>query len=399
MEISEDYGIDAREYADEMLAKSGLSVQYRFDVVETVGDCIMRGGRGSNDKGNVHVDWVRALARMKEKYPKLTINREQLRGQYRRYCKTVTPREATPSIVPMLKSKILVSALAEKLGVTMDSVLADIMRAQLEGYSSIMVWKEEGVLWAWNTQKPTSSNDTVAFGSLYEGHTIQFGVVSDCHFGSRYEALDELNAFYDHCKAIGITTVFNVGDITDGYYNIRPASIFEQFKVGFTEQLDHVEEAYPFREGITTAFITGNHDATHFRNGFADIGKEIAKRRKDMQYLGHNFQRVMLTPRLSLSLVHPADGAARTLSLKLQNLIDSNPSRRADIMLVGHYHKYCGVHYNGVWGYTVPSFQKVTQFMMDNNLVSDVGGLVFTVRVDDDGNMLSIACENVSYEQ
>lgn len=170
-------------------------------------------------------------------------------------------------------------------------------------------------------------------------------------------------------------------------------------KIGYTEQLNWVVSQYPEYKDVITYFITGNHDATHFRNGFADIGVGIAQLRDDMVYLGHNFARVNITPNLTMSLVHPTDGISQSLSLKLQHLIERNANRRSDIMLVGHYHKSVNIKYNGVYGYIMPSFEYKTPFMDDNNIVSDVAGTIFTIRVDKEGNLLSIGTEYVSYDE
>jgi hypothetical protein len=159
--------------------------------------------------------------------------------------------------------------------------------------------------------------------------------------------------------------------------------------------LKYITDVYPKRDGVVTRFITGNHDVTHFRNGFANIGEAIDARRPDMEYLGHNFCRVDLTENLTMSLIHPTDGAAQSLSLKLQKIIDRNVSRRSDVMLVGHYHKSCMIKYMGIYGFLTPSFQKVTKFMEDNNLVSDVAGMILTFKVDAEGRLLSLCSEYI----
>jgi DNA polymerase II small subunit/DNA polymerase delta subunit B len=68
-------------------------------------------------------------------------------------------------------------------------------------------------------------------------------------------------------------------------------------------------------------------------------------------------------------------------------------------MLVGHYHKQLKMKYKGVHGYLVPSFQHQTGFMEDNNLTSEVGGLILTIKFDKDGNIATISTEEVNYEK
>jgi len=58
------------------------------------------------------------------------------------------------------------------------------------------------------------------------------------------------------------------------------------------------------------------------------------------------------------------------------------------------YMKYKGVH-----GFLVPSFQHQTSFMEDNNLTSEVGGLILTLTFNDDGGLQSVTQEFVNYER
>jgi hypothetical protein len=133
------------------------------------------------------------------------------------------------------------------------------------------------------------------------------------------------------------------------------------------------------------------------RNGFANIGEAISNRRDDMIYLGHNFAQIDIHPDVTLGLIHPTDGSTNTMSLKLQQIISKNQKRRSDIMLVGHYHKSVAIKYMGVYGYMVPSFQHQTPFMEDNNLTSDVGAMIFTVKVIN-GEIRTITTEYIAFE-
>jgi hypothetical protein len=98
-------------------------------------------------------------------------------------------------------------------------------------------------------------------------------------------------------------------------------------------------------------------------------------------------------------LIHPVDGSSQALSYKIQQVIDRNPQKKAEIMLIGHYHKTASVFYKGSWGYLVPSFQHKSSFMNDNNLVSDVGGMILTIKLNKDGSLQSLATEYVMYEK
>ena len=54
------------------------------------------------------------------------------------------------------------------------------------------------------------------------------------------------------------------------------------------------------------------------------------------------------------------------------------------------------LEWNGTQGIVMPSFQNQTTFMRDNNLASYVGGIILTIKLDREGNMLSFSPTYVS---
>ena len=86
---------------------------------------------------------------------------------------------------------------------------------------------------------------------------------------------------------------------------------------------DDVIKNYPSRPGITTHFITGNHDASIYKQVGYDIGQAIARERPDMNYLGRDCAVINITPNCTLELRHPWDGTAYALSYKVQKMIEA----------------------------------------------------------------------------
>ena len=326
-----------------------------------------------------------------------TFDKQRRRGTILRDLRRQNALQLPDQLVQLLKKRRSIEYLIFTLKQTKEEILSQLVELQLHGYTGITIWEENGEMFTQNINKSAKSRyDEIDLSDLYDGQTVRFGVVSDTHMGSKFEALDELHQFYDYCVDQEIDTILHIGDISDGFYTNRMTSIRDLHAIGFSEQLGHIIDNYPYVPSIHTYFITGNHDYTHQRNGFADIGIEIERNRDDMTYLGHNFARLDIAPGVDVGMIHPVDGSARTLSLKLQNLVDNNPNRRASIMLAGHYHKSVGMKYKDVYAYLVPSFQHQTGFMADNNLQSDVAGMIFTVKVSD-GKILSITTEYVDF--
>ena len=93
---------------------------------------------------------------------------------------------------------------------------------------------------------------------------VRFGVLGDTHLCSKEEKLDELVSFYDICRKMGVKTVFHAGDIVDGWGVYRGQQA-EVHTFGAKGQADYVIKNYPQVAGITTHFITGNHDASWWK--------------------------------------------------------------------------------------------------------------------------------------
>ena len=96
-----------------------------------------------------------------------------------------------------------------------------------------------------------------------KSRTYKFGVVSDTHLNSKEQQLTHLNRMYDLFAAEGVSDVYHAGDITAGE-GMFTGQVYEIFNVGFDNQADYVIKHYPKREGITTHFITGNHDLSYY---------------------------------------------------------------------------------------------------------------------------------------
>jgi predicted phosphodiesterase/biotin operon repressor len=216
---------------------------------------------------------------------------------------------------------------------------------------------------------------------------IRFGVVSDNHLCSRWQQLTFLNYLYDLFKSEGIETVYNCGDITEGF-KMRQGHEHEIFKYGADDQAQYVIDVYPERPGIVTKFITGNHDHSHIKNGGVDIGKRIADKRPDMIYLGLSNAHVNITPNCIVELNHPLDGAAYALSYAPQKTIDAmSGGEKPNILLNGHHHKIFYMMYRNIHCYETGTTQAQTPWMRGKRIAANVGGLIVEVHVDEEGTI------------
>ena len=226
---------------------------------------------------------------------------------------------------------------------------------------------------------------------------IKFGLMGDTQIGSKYAQLTYLHEFYDLCEKEGIHEVYHTGDITDGL-KMRVGHEYELYEVSADDMRDDVIKNYPKRNGITTYFISGNHDASIYKQVGYDIGEAIARDRPDMKYLGRDCAIVNLTPNCTLELRHPWDGTAYALSYKVQKMIESMESdSKPNILAVGHYHKAEYLFYRNVHAFQTGCFQSQTPFTRGKGISVHIGGWIVTIRVDEDGTIQGIAPEFVPF--
>lgn len=226
---------------------------------------------------------------------------------------------------------------------------------------------------------------------------LKFAIVGDTQMGSKYTQLTYLQDFYDICQIEGITDVYHTGDITDGL-KMRIGHEYELYQNSADGQLNDVIKNYPMREGITTHFITGNHDAALYKQVGMDIGKAISAARPDLHYLGRDCAVVNLTPNCTLELRHPWDGTAYALSYKIQKMIEAmEADSKPNILAVGHYHKAEYLFYRNVHCLQTGCFQSQTPYTRGKGISVQLGGWLVTIHVDKSGSIWRFAPEFVPY--
>lgn len=236
------------------------------------------------------------------------------------------------------------------------------------------------------------------FEGKWDGtQTLRFGLMGDTQFGSKYAQITHLHNFYDLCEREGITDIYHTGDLTDGL-KMRPGHEYELYEISADGQCADVVANYPRRKGITTHFITGNHDASLYKHVGFDIGRAITKDREDMVYLGRDCAVVELTPNCTLELRHPWDGTSYAVSYKLQKMIEAmEADSKPNILAVGHYHKELTMFYRNIHAVLSASFQSQTPFLRGKGIASVMGGFIIEAHVDKNGYIQRYKPEFIPY--
>lgn len=223
-------------------------------------------------------------------------------------------------------------------------------------------------------------------------------VISDTHFGNIHNQLHLVNELYQEAYNRGVTTALHIGDLTDGNYPNRQENPRQQFLHGFDQQVGYVVDMYPQIEGLTTYYILGSHDETHYKNGQATVDFWIDRCRKDMQCLGQDTGEIVID-KVKYLLDHPGGGSSQALSYKPQKRIEILESHsKPKVMLIGHYHKSYAFAYRNVQCIQIPSLCTKTQFQQKQGLVNAVGGYFLKVYSDNKGNIQYFEPEEIIYQ-
>ena len=233
---------------------------------------------------------------------------------------------------------------------------------------------------------------TIAVSKPKGSNSIRFAVIGDTHYGSLYEAKDEMQAFYELLADQEINTVLHVGDILDGH-KIYKGQEFELHKLGWDKQAAWFADVAPRVRGIQTYFITGNHDESFKKLTGINVGQEIEHIRDDWHFLGEDSGRIQLETKdgnsVDVMLLHPDGGTAYALSYKPQKITEQiEGGTKPQVLLIGHFHKAEWMpSYRNTCVIQAGCFQYQTPFMVRKGSAAHVGGWIVEVTPQTNGNI------------
>lgn len=222
-------------------------------------------------------------------------------------------------IYKYIKDGMSIEEFMQKFNINYSELLGLIELCRLYDKDIQIIEKNKELFFQKSLPKKIITNSSKA--NLDELIHTQICVVSDTHFGNNRQQLHLLNQIYEEAYKRGINIVLHVGDIVDGDYQIRKENPRLQFLHGFDEQAGYIVDMYPKVKGITTKYILGSHDETHYKNGQATINSWISRCRKDMEYLGQDTATINVNG-IKITMDHPGGGSAQSLSYKPQKRIE-----------------------------------------------------------------------------
>lgn len=234
-------------------------------------------------------------------------------------------------------------------------------------------------------QAPRSAKKTKHRKNKLEDEQIhKIAFISDLHFGSKYQCLDELNDFIRTAKKREVTTLVCLGDLSDGL-GMHEDMAAEQFLHKPKEIRDYIVENYP--SGFdTNVFITGNHDFSLQKHGCMDIGQAVAEERDDLVYLGHDCGSVTLGGGLELYAYHGTNGCADVRSKRTQDLAMKLAFNKNGVvphmMATGHCHtEHVLPQYLGMMILGLGCFQRQTPYLETRGLYPDISGMILSYQI------------------
>lgn len=154
---------------------------------------------------------------------------------------------------------------------------------------------------------------------------FKFIVISDTHFGSKYENFDYLKEVYDYALSHGIKYIFHAGDLIEGSYaNYRRC---KRKYMNVEAQVNHVIEEYPYDESIINVMLLGNHDAFPIVINEFDISDSLHER-KDFVVTGYRSS-YMKAKEEYISLKH-----------EISRLLNEVEDSTVLLNFFGHSHQY-----------------------------------------------------------
>lgn len=176
---------------------------------------------------------------------------------------------------------------------------------------------------AWYNEKNNGVN------LITKDNKIDAIVISDIHFGSKYEIEGIMDRIYNYCISNGIHIILFGGDLVDGTLgNVKRIDNID-------EQLAYIMKKYPFDKSIINFGVLGNHDYSIFKANSRDISLLFSNYRHDIVPLGYYIGKLNIGNDI-LTFCH---GSKRHyLSKKKNDVITSNDITSRKVVLLGHLH-------------------------------------------------------------
>lgn len=291
-----------------------------------------------------------------------------------------------------LREKILshecsLESLVNDLEISELSVLGMIKELKNDGENVTITQRKDGIyIENFGDIKSYNHNIETIFNN---DSVVKILLISDTRLCSKFSQLSILNNLYKIAYEMGVRYVFHLGDIVEGIY-FGKYKKYNQLILHHNPdtQAMYVKKNYPYINGMTTYFLTGEHDLSFLKTkDKEDIGEKIANLREDLIYLGQESCTVFLEgdngKPIKIDLRHPLGNIPYTVSYKPQRILDAmRGEERPDIINFGHFLVHDTFIHHDVLVNQVPSLCATTPEMLNKGTNNIVGATILTLYLD-----------------
>lgn len=260
-----------------------------------------------------------------------------------------------------------------------------------------------------STAKSVKSTDSLP-GYIADSMELKIAVPSDTHKGSKAEQITNLRRFVAYARQKGYKHFCLPGDLTSGRNGYKGQAL-EQYAVTAEGQIE------AFNRDITPLpdekwyILGGNHDYWHITNGGTDVVWRICQQHPNMYFMGYDYADVPLTDKTKIRMWHPTGGVPYSGSYRLQkgmeglayeqllNLVDQTEDRSVVLYLVGHLHIEVSMQRGPILAAQVGCFEGQTNYLVRKGLYPQIGGYLFTLYLNDAGNISRSVREFISFPE
>lgn len=238
--------------------------------------------------------------------------------------------DTTMKLLNLINEGKTVNEISEILKLSNKAIFCRLNMLRNAGYNFKRLYYSDGNIvysngadMAWYNEKNNGVN------LITKGNEIDAIVISDIHFGSKYEIEGIMDRIYNYCISNGIHIILFGGDLVDGTLgNVKRIDNID-------EQLAYIMKKYPFDKSIINFGVLGNHDYSIFKANSRDISLLFSNYRHDIVPLGYYIGKLNIGNDL-LTFCH---GSKRHyLSKKKNDVITSNDIASRKVVLLGHLH-------------------------------------------------------------
>jgi len=215
----------------------------------------------------------------------------------------------------------------------------------------------------------------------FDGNDVVIGFCTDTHWGTKYSPKEYWTAFLDECKREGVSMILHAGDVTEGMSG-RPDHVYSLTHVGFSAQIDYAVELFSMTD-LPIYCIDGNHDRWGIKSGGVMVVSDIAKRCRNVTYLGHDEADVVIKGSV-WRLFHGEDGSSYASSYRVQKLIESfTGGTKPNVLLVGHTHKQIYIFERNIHAVSGGAMCRQSAWMRSKKLVNHDGFHIIRATIRD----------------